>query len=927
MALSELETRNYFSPPDSSFWRWQDDGQVVCWADGRTIAFREELLAVLERLAAEGLPPLGAVLLVLAACRENWPSEPSRRGILLGLLSPADGIVTSEDLKLLTEVCRGLDNVHDLAAEQRGTPTAKSELCDLVFHGKDERYLDSQSMQLIVGFQIGLTPEQLEPINAAAMDLLRRDLRALQSGLSRVDADRLARRTRTGLDQTLAPVGIDVPPAEAARRLISQLQNHPELSGVARLARKLLSVIQWPRPLADLSEIPAGGFSDIANRGTLDRLLLSELANDDMTLAVRVASGEAMYLRREVPPAIPPRERIVLMDVGLRMWGVPRVFGTAVGMALAAASQAEFNVSAYRADGPDIIEADLASESGLTEQLAALDYRAHPGLALPQWEALIAGNASATDTVLVTGEDVLDDFDFQQALARLSLDEFYLATVSREGRFRLLRHSHAGKKIVREAQFSLDEVLARDPVAKPLIDPKDGGKLPAFLQQFPLPLLLSRPFDLDSAWLIRGEGLLALTKDNRLVLWTRPDLGSQEIAAGMPPGKIHCCSAVIDDVVWAVIGRLGPKSLYSVAIDLKNMRVKSQVRLQIIGDTPRGAFLDSGFVYVVSNECLDVLDPRSGEHLLAINTRISPRWSGYGRYFRPPDRYQWFAAAYGAPFGETGGSGFQEVISSDQIRSRVVAVFDAADVEGPVAIHWTGKIQFADGSEKAIQIHNRQGVLLVEVLAISRDGHRFAIETNETKDDQERKRFLVYTLTGATRPLAQHQDPKMAVDWIFNDVARPQQLRYRFRGIFVDNRRRLTLLSRHGAMWPLGLQDNNQRYAFPKQGTHGGAPHLQPTWRTFDSVESWNGTEYEGLSLATWPSGDRAILDSRGLLHLQAADGRVAEFTILLAEGETAGWSVDGRWWGPKYFRGDHTATPVADIVREVINPFIEGLL
>src|SRR5262245_25440697 len=67
VSKSEFEVRFYFTPSNHSFWRWRDAGQVIDWCDGRTIAFREELLGVLEQLAPQGLPPLGAVLLVLAA--------------------------------------------------------------------------------------------------------------------------------------------------------------------------------------------------------------------------------------------------------------------------------------------------------------------------------------------------------------------------------------------------------------------------------------------------------------------------------------------------------------------------------------------------------------------------------------------------------------------------------------------------------------------------------------------------------------------------------------------------------------------------------------------------------------------------------------------------------------------------------------------
>src|SRR5688572_1882935 len=54
-------------------WRWADHGSVVTWSDGSTIAFREEIAAVLQRLAPGGLPPFPAVVLLLAACRGKVP--------------------------------------------------------------------------------------------------------------------------------------------------------------------------------------------------------------------------------------------------------------------------------------------------------------------------------------------------------------------------------------------------------------------------------------------------------------------------------------------------------------------------------------------------------------------------------------------------------------------------------------------------------------------------------------------------------------------------------------------------------------------------------------------------------------------------------------------------------------------------------------
>ena len=90
-------------------------------------------------------------------------------------------------------------------------------------------------------------------------------------------------------------------------------------------------------------------------------------------LATRIALNEALYLRREVPPSFPPERRHVLIDSGLRMWGVPRVFSTAVALSLAATGGAKrlaFGVSGvgdqHRSDRSD-------DRDGLISHLGTLE--------------------------------------------------------------------------------------------------------------------------------------------------------------------------------------------------------------------------------------------------------------------------------------------------------------------------------------------------------------------------------------------------------------------------------------------------------------------------------------------------------------------------------------------------------------------------
>jgi len=78
MADPQIRAAFYLSPTLAGLWRWSDDGQVLTWPDNSTIAFRGEVEAVLHRLAPGGLPPFGAVALLLAACREGWTQSVGR---------------------------------------------------------------------------------------------------------------------------------------------------------------------------------------------------------------------------------------------------------------------------------------------------------------------------------------------------------------------------------------------------------------------------------------------------------------------------------------------------------------------------------------------------------------------------------------------------------------------------------------------------------------------------------------------------------------------------------------------------------------------------------------------------------------------------------------------------------------------------------
>jgi hypothetical protein len=241
-------------------------------------------------------------------------------------------------------------------------------------------------------------------------------------------------------------------------------------------------------------------------------------------------------------------------------------------------------------------------------------------------------------------------------------------------------------------------------------------------------------------------------------------------------------------------------------------------------------------------------------------------------------------------------------------------MFDVYGVEGPVAVNANGDIVFIDKNKTVPVKHGLSGSL--RLLRISRDGLRFLLAEHGPGGLPWRT-VLVHTLNGQTT--AVKADHPSVLEPQLPQFARPRVLRHKLRAIAVDRQGRLALQGRHDHLWPLMLDPRSQKILLPSEY------FVDPSLTTLP-LESIDAGEAYTLKTARWPDGSQVWLDARGLLHLRSSDPQVPQCSIVLTQGETAGWTSDGRMWGPRYFLGDHPATLPQDIYRDVIQAFIERL-
>ncbi len=620
--MSEFGEDAYFLSSAPRFWRWSDDGAAVTWSDHTTIAFRQEIVAVLERLAPTGFPSFDALVLLLAACRNAWRESSRELGIVAGFSASVrrDGEATDAcagttrertAVREIEPVLRRLDTIAALPDDVRTGTAAKAVLAEVVFE-KAPRVVTGGDAPRVLAWLRDAPPRERADEAPCSAEGLRRfvaAINALAPGLADIDAERLRLRARTGLDRVPAPADVAIAGAEAARRLIESLRSDRDLGGLAALALDVMAALHVPRRLGEFEDLPCGGVADISCRGRLDRLLLSELALDDETLAARVALHQALYLRREQARRTPPCLRAVLVDCGIRLWGLPRVFGAAVAMALAATAEVGGEVRTFRAAGDEIVPVDMGTRAGIEALLAGLEPHPHPGAALrPFMELLAAESDARTEAILVTHAAVLADREFAPALER-ARRVCYVAAVAADGSFEFFAVGPAGRRTLTEARFPLERILAGD--CRTGVLPAEAGLgFPVILSVEPFPLLLPcKSASMREACVSPKHGLFVVSDDGRLLHSRDLQHGGRQLTAHVPRGKR--LGVFVDDFcdrVIAVRGRhvvtfeLGTRSLSVQTLDLEPGRIL-------------GAWYGLGALYIVMEDRVEGILPPAARRL------------------------------------------------------------------------------------------------------------------------------------------------------------------------------------------------------------------------------------------------------------------------------------------------------------------------
>ncbi|MCY3015603.1 MAG: hypothetical protein NT171_13045 [Planctomycetota bacterium] len=900
-------------PPVGWWWEWRDEGRVIVWREQETtIAFREEVEGIVGELAPEDPPVAGSIVLLLAACRDDW-HDPTVRAVLHKVVRRCGGGVVEHGE--VADVVGLLGKVRALPEDLRGSYAARQVLAAMVLETPAGR---APAVGPAARASGAGTPRY------ATLAELRREWQPLRTGLVGLDEGTLRTRVATGLDtppSAADPVDLPLPPETVIRGVPLELLDDPETSAVAALAREVMAAVTLPRRLEAPVDRPEGGFADIANRGSLDRLLLSELAHDASIFAARVALGEALYLRRELSAPPPPHGRTVLLDSGVRMWGVPRAYAAAVALALRAQAGPGGETAVFRAGREGLVPVDLATKEGLVDHLRALEINAHPGLALA---AFAAATPPGADAVLVTCEEALADPEFQPFASECPLDVLHVVTVARDGRLRLLVRSRRGTRVVREAMLDAAKLLATGPAPKPvrpLFEPALHD-LPAIFGVDPFPLRLSHQADVERTWRVDGVGAFTFTEDGRLLFWDDRRLGARQIATGLPRGRLIACEPMArGGQTLAVVGKLRPEGLSALSIDCRSFRVGT-VQLDVdapgfaIGKTPIGNIqIVAGRILIRNGRKLVEIDPHSG--LIASACAVPSKGRQIGRIVQDVSRKELIVLA-------ASPARVERVAPKSLFNA--LAMFETAGIEGITIVTSEANLITGVAPREIVVPHRLHPPLRVD--GVSRDGRRFAL-AGKTGSGHVWKIIDVSTGSqiGVMLSLFRPRDLEM---WM-SDHNRCEPFASFCDGVRLGADGELEI----GSPGPQGRIDT-WTLTLGKNGLEGRMARPSPG-RTLRAFESADGRRpRHGLRSVRFTDGTTVWHDLRGLFHFRSSVRALPEVSLVMVPdhnfgkdldrgASVAGWLSDGRVFGNRYFHG-REATDDVVVWTEVLRPLLAAI-
>ncbi|MBB6372306.1 hypothetical protein [Chryseobacterium shigense] len=544
-----MDLNEYFQSYENYFWEWETDEDIagdsgyhdnnlISIPGGGAIAYRPYIMEILKELQPQGWPPFGALLMALYAMQDGYTDFAGPLNHTANFHSIGNFDFTAEKSIEFLEKLKSLNKIYKQGQNRiillqtlfqdshNRTAPGKAEMILTIYY-KRPQILASSAEKKYAG------PSAINK-DLSTLNLLNEKFPTVQSI---VDAMR-DHIDEPELDDEVIEEETTV---ETDKDFIQQLIEEPKTFQVGSLIKRIWSGLRIPMRHLSPGEQPIGGISDMANKGDLHRMLLSEFANDDEVFMNRIANNEALYIQREIPPEENVFERIILIDTSLRNWGTPKVlaFASAIAVIRHPKARSECKVFALGQAG---IPISLDKTEDVIENLNQVSPVLEVSEALGKFF-----NEENTEKDLevffITHEENLADEKIRKVIHENRDRLKFLITTTSDGELNFYKHHKGARKHIQKIKLPLQELWANPPQRKQKVHQINGKKtdLP---QNYPI--LFPTPSNKIAQFLYEGEFYILSSKKQLLKTYLSDnyyDRNSYDYYK-----TYHGCEALIEDI-------------------------------------------------------------------------------------------------------------------------------------------------------------------------------------------------------------------------------------------------------------------------------------------------------------------------------------------------------------------------------------------
>ncbi|PKF73606.1 hypothetical protein [Chryseobacterium sp. PMSZPI] len=513
-----MELKAYFQSYDHYFWEWKTDEDVpgdsgyhdnnlISVPGVGAIAYRPYVIEVLKELQPQGWPPFGALLMVLYAMQEGYTdfAGPLRR--TAGLYSVGNfnfnvdkEIEFLEKIKQLPKTYKQGQNriilLQTLFKDGHNrVASVFADACLRIYYKRPHELAKSAEKQ---HFDPSVLNKDLSALNLnEKFPTVQSIIDAMKGLIEEPELDdEVAEKNTT---------------ADTDKDFIRELIEEPKTFQIGSLIKRIWSGLKIPMRHLSPGEQPIGGISDMTNKGDLNKMLLSEFANEDEVFMNRVANNEALYIQREIPPEENIFERVILIDTSLRNWGTPKVLAFASAIAVIKHPKAHSECKVFA-----LGQAGLPISLDKVEEVIENQNQVSPVLEVSEaLEKFFNEEHTEKDieVFFITHQENLNDEKIRRVIHQNRDRLKFLVTTASDGEINFYKHHKGARKHIQKIKLPLQELWANPPRQKQTVVNFNGKKtdLPENY-----PILFPTPINKIAQFLYEGEFFILSSKKQLL---------------------------------------------------------------------------------------------------------------------------------------------------------------------------------------------------------------------------------------------------------------------------------------------------------------------------------------------------------------------------------------------------------------------------